>query len=133
VVEVIFDGTLCALSPGTVEEGDRAVVLTNSSDLPLGVNDLYLINAHPDHTFAELVEIQNDAGGPGVYFPEPEWEVPEDLNKDEMRSYAPTPDGLELTEDQVVSMWVLTPGTDWVMLGTQENIWLCGEMEVTPR
>ena len=38
VTDVSFDGTTCTVEPGTAPTGDRAFILTNTSDVPLDAN-----------------------------------------------------------------------------------------------
>jgi hypothetical protein len=130
-VEIVFDGTGCRLSQESVPAGDQAFVLTNTSDIGLSMSEVYVNNLH-DHTFQELVDIQTEAGGPGTYFDEPDWEVPEGKAKREPTSFAAPPD-VELEANQLIGMWTLTSGTDVVLLGTwtPPRLWLCAPLEVT--
>ena len=124
-VEVTFDGESCNVSPSSVPAGARPVVVTNNSDegIILAVSSI-----GEGHTYEELIELQNAAGGLPAYFSKADW------LQDESYSFDPStqvPDD-ELADHQSAETFVLTHGTDAVYLYgySPERLWFCGPLEI---
>lgn len=132
VTDVSFDGTTCTVEPDTAPTGDRAFVLTNTSDMPMDANSFFVINVPDGYTFEDLLDIQRENGGAPQSIPEDIWYVTLGVENEGI-SFAAPPD-VDLAEDQMVFMRTLTPGTDAIELyveGPPELQWLCGPIEVT--
>ena len=126
-IEISFDGARCTAPPETLPAGGTAFVLTNTSahdDAWLFVGSLTDGNAYQD-----LVDAQDAAGGPPNSPPtHMEW-FPH-----EIASFDPAdrPD-IDVTPNQTVSAFVLTPGLDALGVATSPPdplMWLCGPVEV---
>lgn len=131
VTTVAFDGTSCTVSPATAPSGDRAFVLTNTSDIELGADGFFVIKVPDGYTFDDLLEIQEDNGGAPKSIPSDIWYSTLAI-ENEAISFAAGPD-LELGEDQSLYVRTLTPGSDAIELyveGPPELQWLCGPIEV---
>ena len=132
VANVSFDGTDCTVSPATAPGGDRAFVLTNTSDFELGPDNFFVINVPDGYTFDDLLEIQEDNGGAPKSIPSDIWYSTLAI-ENEAISFAAGPD-VELGEGQTLYMRTLTPGSDAIELyveGPPELQWLCGPIDVT--
>jgi hypothetical protein len=132
VTNVLFDGTTCTVSPTTAPSGDRAFVLTNTSDMPIDSNAFFVIKVPDGYRFDDLLEIQEENGGAPRSIPEDIWYVTLAVENEGL-SFAAGPD-VELGEDQTLHMRTLTPGSDAIELyleGPPELQWLCGPIEVT--
>jgi hypothetical protein len=138
--EVVFDGNGCTMSdPSTLPAGDRGFVITNNSD-DVPTSDLYLVVAslHFGHVFQDLVDLQDEAGGPPNYYPHPSWLPHEpDIGVEYFdRPEVSTP---ELTDNQGLVAKILTEGNDAVYLyagpykgGPEpDRVWFCAPLEVT--
>jgi len=132
ITNVSFDGTNCTVSPVTAPSGDRAFVLTNTSDIRLGPDGFFVIKVPDGYTFDDLLKIQEDNGGAPRSIPSDIWYSTLAIENEAM-SFAAGPDA-ELGEDETLFLRTLTPGFDAIELyvdGPPELQWLCGPIEVT--
>jgi hypothetical protein len=137
VVEIVFDGTECSVGRDSVPAGDRAFLLTNTSDLEMLRGDIYIGNLPQGSTYQDLIDRQAAYGGPPNTIPTPVWEGELGIEY-EAPSFAAPPD-IEPAANQTLIMALLTPGTDFVELYNNANPtndwqqWLCTPaLNVTP-
>ena len=61
IIEVVYDGTECTSNaPASVSAGEQTFVLINNSD---PVTQLLVADIEQGHTYQELIDLQNEAGG----------------------------------------------------------------------
>jgi hypothetical protein len=117
VVEVTYDGTECTSNaPASVPAGEQTFVLVNNSDQ---VSRLLVRRIEDGHTLQELIDLQNEAGGPGTKFPQPEWVVSTPVTSG--------PTALSDTETQYE--YDLRTGDAGLIVDMQGQVWLCGGFE----
>ena len=127
VIDIEFNGSECSVDPVSVEAGDWAFVVTNTSDYELEAKDLF-VNRLPDgYAFEDVVALQTAVGGPPNVVPDSEWSVVYDAGVEPV-SFS-SPPGLELDDNQFLQMRTLSAGDDFVELYIYEPPldvqWIC--------
>jgi hypothetical protein len=123
IMEVTFDGNECTFAgPAEVPPGDQAFVLTDVSDLGAVLFARMIVDGH---TYQDVLDGQEEAGGPGSYSPRPSWVANAPVDSD--------PPDIDLAENQQLLASRLYPGEHFVALWTTEGpelIWLCAPLDV---
>jgi hypothetical protein len=117
--DVVFDGEECTVTgPESVPAGEYTFVLTDTSGLsPV---ELYVRRYVDGHTHQELIDQQNEAGGPGVLIPKPDWVWPVVVDIDTSE--------LDLAENQFQLDHVAEPGPHGMNVWSPERPdeqWFC--------
>jgi hypothetical protein len=120
--EVLFAGDGCTHTvPSSVPAGEYTFVLTDTSERSA---EMYVRGIADGHTYEEAIDLQNQAGGPGVYYPQPEWIIATLADLD-----APA---LNLEDNQTQYDHILEPGPYLTDLDAGSGeLWFCGSFEVT--
>ena len=117
-IEITYDGTECTSNaPASVPAGAQTFVLINTSDQ--GTTELLVRGIEDGHTYQELVNLQNEAGGPGANTPRPEWVLSTPMTD--------VPSALSDTEMQYE--YNLQTGGVGLVLAPSDQLWLCGGFE----
>lgn len=125
VHEVTFDGTTCTyLGPSEVAPGNHSFILT---DLTNGaIYPFFAVRVLSDgHTYQDVVDEQNERGGPGTVFPRADWVLDAEVSAD-------LPD-VDLADNQRLfsASYTLEPGSHEVIMWSGTDwLGLCGPLEV---
>jgi hypothetical protein len=71
------------------------------------------------HTYQEAVDLQTEAGGPGAYFYRPEWALTTPM-------IVPP---ISLSDNQMQYEHALETGSYALVVGPDDEVWLCGRVE----
>lgn len=127
IIEVIFDGNECTVAgPPEVPPGDYAFVLTDVSGLAGDDVEVVLTAYFLTHgqTYQDVLDRQEDFGGPGSYWPEPRWASNAPPDHD--------PPEIDLAENQQLLASTLYPESHYIAVYTTnpDATWLCGALDV---
>ena len=121
-VTVTFDGENCTVeAPETLDPGQNTFLFIDEADRS---GEMWVRQLVDGATWDDVVEYMEEQGGPGVYFPKPEWLVavpqyaPEERPAEGQHLYSH-----DLPADSVFSF---TIGAEDEAGTTDEAIWLCG-------
>ena len=122
-LEVVLTQDRCVSSSHETLHGPLSLVLTNDSELT--TVPVYVIKLTEGHTYADLEELQDAAGGGSAYFARPEWITYA------LRSFEQIP--VQLGANQTQYVFDLDPGEYAIYAsgGRPEKIWLCGSLAVS--
>jgi hypothetical protein len=117
VIEVTYDGTECTSNaPASVPAGEQTFVLINNSD---HVTQLLVADIEEGHTYQELIDLQNEAGGAGTEFGTFEWLALTPL-------IAPAS---KISDTEMQYEYDLQIGGISLFLAPSGQLWLCGGFE----
>jgi hypothetical protein len=125
IIEVTFDGNECTVAgPTELPPWDHhAFVLTDASDLGAV---LFARKLTGGHTYQDVLDAQEEAGGPGSYWRRPSW-VASALGRPDLFE-------VDLADNQGLVAVTLEPGNHYFLaLYTTtgpEGIWLCAPVDV---
>jgi hypothetical protein len=117
IIEVVYDGTECTSNaPASVSAGEQTFVLINNSD---HVAQLLVADIEEGHTYQELIDLQNEAGGAGTEFGTQEWLAFTPL-------IAPAS---KISDTEMQYEYDVQIGGVSLFLAPSGQLWLCGGFE----
>lgn len=123
VYAVTFDGNECTyMGPTEVPPGDYAFLFTDASDLGAVLFARMIVDGH---TYQDVLDAWEEAGGNGSYVPRPSWVAQAPVASD--------PPEIDLADNQQLLASRLYPGEHFVALWTTEGPelnWLCAPLDV---
>lgn len=120
-IEVTFDGVTCGSNgPSTVAAGEHSFLLIDRSDRPR--TEMWVAYLAEGHTYEELLELQDEAGGPGSDGVRPAF----------VMSTAMVAPPSSPADGQTLYLHELEPGAHAFVVGGSDAQWICGSFEVTP-
>jgi len=120
VIEVSFDGSGCtADGPSTIPAGEHSFLLTDTTDRFR--TEMWVRYLTDGHTYQDILDLQNDAGGPGTYIPHPEFVVHAPMTRPQSSP----------SDNQLQYHHALEPGPHALVVGGNDVVWLCGSFDVT--
>ena len=119
VIDVTFDGVACTSEgPSTIAPGEHSFLLIDNSERPR--TEMWVASIADGHTYSELLELQDQAGGQGADGNRPSW-----VGSTPMIAPASSP-----AEGQMLYSHALEPGLHTFVVGGSDAQWNCGSFEV---
>lgn len=122
-IDVTFDGSECIVAePSEVPPGEYSLLFTDDSDLGAVLFARQLVDGY---TYQDALDAQEEAGGPGSYWPRPAWAADVDPHFN--------PPEIDLADNQQLLNITVAPGNHLIALYTTEGpelIWTCGPLDV---
>ena len=121
-LRVMFDGEGCSVTgPSAIRSGETLFILEDRTDFGAS---LYVSGLHDGHTYQEMVELSEAAGGPGSYYPKPAWV------ENQRRIHLPPSEEIVLADNETFASFFLKAGPNSVYVYADGGLWFCGPLEV---